>query len=79
MVLNEIFWTFFLQKHKVLIVIDIWVNLEQFLICVRGSKTVFKSPKLKKWPKNKEIQKNDVLERFLRARYAVIMNFNNVL
>ena len=60
-------------------VIDTWVNLEQFWIGLRGSKIVLKPPKMKKWPKNTEIQKTDVLEWFLRARYAVIMNFNDVI
>ena len=52
MALNEIFWPFFLQKHKVPIVIDIWVNVEQFLIGLWGSKIALKCSKMEKWPKN---------------------------
>ena len=50
---NETFWTFFLQKHKVPIAIDTWVNLEQFWIGLWGSKIALKSSKMKKWPKTK--------------------------
>ena len=52
MALNEIFWPFFMQKHKVPIVIDIWVNVEQFLIGLWGSKIALKCSEMKKWPKN---------------------------
>ena len=79
MVLHEMFWPFFLQKHKVPIVIDIWVNLEQFWIGLWGSKIALKCWKMKKWPKNLKIVKTDVLEQFLRVRYALSMNFIDLL
>ena len=73
------FWVFFLQKHKVPIVIDIWVNLEQFWIGLWGSKIALKCWKMKKWPKNLKIVKTDVLEQFLRVEYAVSTNFIDLL
>ena len=73
------FGLFFLRKHKVPIAINTSVNLEQFWIGLRGSRIVLKSPKMKKWQKNKSFLKTDVLEQYLRARYADIMNSNDVL
>ena len=79
MVSNEIFLSFFLQKHKVPIVIDIWVNLEQFWIGLWGSKIALKCSKVEKWPKNWKIVKADVLEQFLRVKYTVSMSFIDLL
>ena len=42
------FLVFLFSKHKVLTIIDIWMNLQQWTICPRVLKMALKIPKIKK-------------------------------